>query len=377
MPDRTCVTVMELAPAADELWALDQDSSRGYLWHEAGMVALPDVARGAKLRPRIRAAYASGKATNVGRVFDAFLRADATTALACQARQSVSARLITFLPSCREPYRRPEIPGSVLSQFTPGGAYLACLQARDLWALELELVPLPPSDECQADRRCANVVGCGTDELVNFSPYLYWEGAAVEAVQSYARRLPPCHWVSLAGSLPLVDGTACPTLYAEIIGALRQAQPGVRVSLDVGGAALRATLEAQPVCAPDAITVNTDEFRAAGCEAWAHYQGVVVVHDKRGCWLLRGENLARAASLGVPEKPDVAVPADVRVRQTICAGDAAHGGLLLGLALWGLGGDLMPALRLSQACALTVVENADGIRGLTAEVVERNLCRLP
>lgn len=376
MSEPTVVTVLELAPAADELWALDCDSRSGYLWHEAGTVALPDVARGAKLRPRVRAAYASGKATNVGRVFDAFLRSDAATSLARSAQQALTARLITFLPGCREPYRRPQIPGGVLTQFTPGGAYLACLQARDFCAVGLELVPLPASDECQADRRCANLVGCGADELVNFSPYLYWERAGADAALAHARDLPPCDWVSLAGSLPLVDGAACPTLYAEVIAALRQSHPGVRVSLDVGGAALQACLHAGPTSAPDVIAINTDEFRAAGCEAWAHYEGMAVLHDKRGCWLLGGEGLRDAARLGVPDEPHVAVPGDARVLQTICAGDAAHGGLLLGLALWGLEGDMRPALRLSQACALAVVENTDGIRGLTADAVERNLSRL-
>jgi fructose-1-phosphate kinase PfkB-like protein len=370
------VTILELAPAADELWVLDCDSWSGYLWHDAGMVALPDVARGAKIRPRVKAAYASGKATNVGRVFDAFLRDDAATPLAQQAQQSLAARLITFLPGAREPYRRPEIPGSLLGQFTPGGAYLACLLARDLWALELELVALPACDECQVDRRCANLVGCGADELVNFSPYLYWERTAAEAVLAHVGQLAACEWVSLAGSLPLVDAAPCPTLYAEIIAALRAAHPGVQVCLDVGGAALRACLEGGSACAPDVVTINTDEFRAAGVEAWEHFAGAAVVHDKRGCWLLQGEELRAAARWGVPEEPHVAVPPDVQALQTICAGDAAHGGLLLGLALWGVQGDLLPALQLSQACALAVVENTDGIRGLSAQAVERNLRRL-
>ena len=90
-------------------------------------------------------------------------------------------------------------------------------------------------------------------------------------------------------------------------------------------------------------------------ETWGSYRGLVAIHDRRGCWLLQGEAPA-PEELGL-RGPDVRTPGRVNVVHTICAGDAAHGGLLLGLMLHGMGRHrAKEAARLSQACALTVVE---------------------
>jgi len=111
-------------------------------------------------------------------------------------------------------------------------------------------------------------------------------------------------------------------------------------------------------------------------EAWGSYGGLIAIHDKRGCWVLRGE-APSPEELG-RRGPDVRTAGRVRVVHTICAGDAAHGGLLLGLMLHGMGRErVREAARLSQACALTVVESHDSIRGLTAMAVEANLRRFP
>lgn len=368
------LTVLELVPGADELWVLDQHSIRGHLWHKRGAVALPDVARGAKLRPHVTATYAAGKATNVARVLDAFLREDATGDLAIQAKQRLAARLVTYLPGEPDGYHRPDIPGCLLSQFTPGAAYVACLQARDFDALELDLRALPPTSKAQADRRCINIVASEGDELVNFSPYLLWERSCVEAVLESIATQPPAQIVALAGSLPLVDDAPAPRLYAGIIARLREQMLGAVISLDVGGAPLRACLETGPEASPSVVCINMDEYSSVPLELWERYPGIVVIHNKRGCWVLRGEAQTEA-ELNVRD-PDVSVPCDVRVSHTICTGDAAHGGLLLGIVLYGTEPEgLRRAAVLSQACALTVVESEDGIRGLTADKVERNLER--
>jgi sugar/nucleoside kinase (ribokinase family) len=180
--------------------------------------------------------------------------------------------------------------------------------------------------------------------------------------------------VGLAGSLPLVEGKVAPGLYAEAIAAIHAGNPGSVISLDVGGAPLRACLSAPPQGQPDFLCINTDESLGAGAELWEAYRGTAVVHDKRGCWVVRGGE-------GDPgpgaRPPDVATPSEVRVIHTICAGDASHGGLILGLMLFGTEPTgVLQAARLSQACGLTVVESPDSIRGLTAEKVEANLARL-
>lgn len=368
------LAVLELAPAADELWVLEADSGRGYLWHARGVVALPDVARGAKLRPRVTAAYASGKATNVARVFDAFLRQDADTPLACRARDSLKASLVTFLPGQPDGYCHPHVPGALLSQFTPGGAYLACLQARDFRAVELDLQVLPAAAETQVDRRCANIVAEDGRELVNFSPPLYWERAAADSVLEYARAAPVADVVALAGSLPVVAGEAGVGLYADIITLLRSRRPDSVISLDVGGAPLQACLQRGPQASPTVACINLAEYSGIPRGLWEQYRGIAVVHDKGGCWVLQAEAVSPAEL--VRRRRDVEVPPDVQVRHTICAGDAAHGGLLLGLMLFGLTGEgLWRAAVLSQACALTVVEGHDSIRGLTAAKVEANVQR--
>ena len=88
---------------------------------------------------------------------------------------------------------------------------------------------------------------------------------------------------------------------------------------------------------------------------------------------MRGED----AEVSLQRQPDVLTAPDAKVVHTICAGDAAHGGLLLGLMLYGTTPEgLVAAVKLSQACALTVVESEHSIRGLTAETVERNLPRI-
>ncbi len=370
------ITVFELAPAADELWELPRHSQRGYLYHRGGAVGLPDVERGAKLRPDVRAAYASGKATNVARVFDAFLRPEADTLLAGRAREELSARLTTFLPGAPAPYKSPDIPGGLLSQFTPGGAYLACLQSRDFTAVDLSLAALPATDGIQTDRRCANIVGPGPvhDELVNFSPYLLWSPACVDAVTTWIDREKPADLVALAGSLPLVDGRSDPCIYGDIVAAIKARSPHTLVSLDVGGAPISSCLE-RPEASPDFFCINVDEYLTTRPEFWETYRGTVIIHDKRGCWVIRGE--APTERDLQDRGPDVAAPEDVSVVQTICAGDAAHGGLLLGLMLFGTDPEgLQRSAALSQACGLTVVESHDSIRGLTAEKVEANLARL-
>lgn len=359
------LTVLELAPAADELWELDCDPQSGYLRHEGEEVVLPDVAAGAKLRPGVTATYAGGKATNVARVCEALLRPDAEGALARRVQDSLRARLVTFLAG--EEGGRPD--GAA---FTPGGVYVAALQARDFAAVELGSRVLPASCEQQADRRCVNVVARDGKELVNFSPYLLWEGACAEAAVEHIRREQAANVVALAGSLPLVDGAPAPDLYARIIRRLRKTMPDAVISLDVGGAPLAVCLEGGSDTAPDVVCINADEYADVPGSLWRRYAGLAVVHDKRGCWMLRdGETFDDERA------PDVRVPEDVRVVHTIGAGDAAHGGLLLGLMLYGThDAGVQDAMVVSQACALTVVESAEGIRGLRAQRVERNVGRL-
>ena len=372
---RSRITVLELAPAADELWVLDRDSRSGYVGHAGGLAMLPDVARGAKLRPRVSAAYASGKATNVARVLDAFLMPGAETPLARDAKARVEGRLVTFLPAQPGGYNRPQVPGEVLAQFTPGGAYLACLQARDIHAVELEFAALPPSEEGQRDRRCANIVARDGGELANFSPYLYWDAETAAAVIDRVSQEPPADCFVLAGSLPLLDERPEPGLYAAVIAGLRSQHPHATITLDVGGAPLRECLERGGESCPDVLCINVDEYCGVPRELWEGYAGLAVVHDKRGCWAIRGRVLSLADLNATP--PTARVPPGVRVHHTICAGDASHGGLVLGLALWGLGGDgVRQAAALSQACGIGVVESEGGIRGLTAEGIEGDVRRV-
>lgn len=371
---RETLTVIELAPAADELWELDCDPQSGYLSHESRCVALPDVAAGAKLRPVITATYASGKATNVARVFEAFLDPAADTPLSIQARERLAARLITLLPGAASPYRMPHIPGPALSGFTPGGAYLACLQARDFGNVEIAFEALPPTGEVQTDRRCANIVSCDGAELINFSPYLQWSRACRERAVSAAHQIPPTSVVALAGSLPRVCGGPDRGIYADIIVAVRAAHPQVLVSLDVGGEPVDACLRRGPSASPDFVSVNMDEYAATDAGLWQGFAGNVLVHSRRGAWLVQpGESVEALQARG----PDVPVVPGVKPLQTICAGDAAHGGLLLGVMLFGRSPQALgKAAVLSQACALAVVESEGGIRALDAATVERNARRI-
>ena len=369
------LNVYEFAPAADELWEMEQSSSSGFLAHPAGMVSFPDVASGAKLRPRVTASYASGKATNIARVFDAFLRSDAQSPLARQAQEMLAARLVTSLPAEPRGYQHPELPGKILSQFTPGGAYMACLQARDFYAVELDFHVLPPSSEVQVDRRCANLFSNTGGELINFSPYLHWDTNAAEATVNWLRETESSAFIALAGSLPLVEDVAFPALYARAIRSLRQANPQTVISLDVGGAPLQVCLEAGPSHSPDVISINVEEYCAVPAELWLEYEGVAVPHDKRGCWLLQCEAMTREDFANRP--PDIRTPEGVLVVHTICAGDASHGGLLLGLMLHGMEpAGLREAAMLSQACGLTIVESRASMRGLTADQIETNLLRI-
>ncbi len=369
------LTVLELAPAADELWQLECDPKSGFLCHEGQCVTLPDVAAGAKLRPVITATYASGKATNIARVFETFLDPAADTALARLARERLSARLVTFLPGCATPYRVPEIPGAALSRFTPGGAYLACLQARDFGNVEIGLEELPPTGEVQTDRRCANIVSCDGAELINFSPYLLWERACSDRAVDYAARMPSTEVVALAGSLPRVCGGPDRGIYADIIAAIRRTHPGTLVSLDVGGAPVDACLRRGPSASPDLVSVNMDEYAATDADLWRSFGGTVFVHNRRGAWIVSraGETVDELQE----RRPDVPVAPGVKPLQTICAGDAAHGGLILGIMLFGRSPDaLLKSLVLSQACALTVVESEGGIRALDAALIEGNARRV-
>ncbi len=373
MPQKQ-VTVLELAPAADELWVLQQSSQTGYVDHRAGVALLPDVGRGAKLRPTVTAAYAGGKATNVARVLEAVLSAGPESALAEQARARVAARLLTFLPGQAGEYHHPSLPGEPLARFTPGGAYLACLQARDFRRVALDFVPLPPAEGSQRDRRCINLVARDGGELANFSPYLDWQQPAAEAVLQYLRGEPLADVIVLAGSLPMVEAVAEPGLYAQIIATIKARRPGALVSLDVGGAALRACLEREGA-SPDLVCINLSEYAGLPQELWERFSGVVAVHDKRGCWVLQGRAPSPAQLSATP--PDVPVPAEVQVTHTICAGDAAHGGFVLGAMLYGTDAPgLRKAALLSQACALTIVESPHSIRGLTADRILRNMARL-
>lgn len=370
----TDLTVFELAPAADELWEMDHDPRSGYLSASRDEVAFPSVASGAKLRPRVTAYYASGKATNIARVLEAFLQPAAAGDLARMTREGVRCRLTTCLPGQPGGYAHPELLGPTLSRFTPGAAYMACLQARDFSHVQLGFVDLPASDETQVDRRCANLFGRGGGELINFSPYLYWSAGSVAAALAGLRTAPRSEFIGLAGSLPLVDGQTAPDLYARAISHLREASPGAVISLDVGGAPLRACLEAPAEARPDFLCINTDEYLGVPQEVWGQFAGTAVVHDKHGAWVLR-EHALDPGPVGRP--PDVPVPQGVQVVHTICAGDASHGGLILGLMLYGTAPEgVLRAACLSQACGLTVVESHDSIRGLTAERVQQNLARL-
>lgn len=371
---RQRLVVFELAPAADELWELVCDRECGFLEHRAGCVVLPDVAAGAKLRPRVTATYASGKATNIARVFEGFL-CDRASALGEKARGCVLAELVTCLPGCPGEYSQPQIPGPLLSRFTPGGAYMACLQARDFERVGLRFEALPPTAETQVDRRCANIVAPGGAELANFSPYILWDRAGRDTAVKVAGSLGPVDVVGLAGSLPRVDGQADAGVYADIIAAIRGAYPEALISLDVGGAPVEACLRGGRMTSPDVLSVNMDEYASVPSRLWEAFRGSAVIHNKRGCWWVRGEGPSRQELDA--RGPDVRVPEGVVPRQTICAGDAAHGGLLLGLMLYGRDDEgFRRSLVLSQACALAVVENEGGIRALSGSLVEANLARL-
>jgi fructose-1-phosphate kinase PfkB-like protein len=350
------VTIFEFAPAADEIWGLEPSPKTGYVRRDPvhGTITFLDIPRhDAKMRPRVKALYAGGKATNVARVFDRLLAwpRDATPAL----RDDLRVTLATFLA---ESQRRDDATPAL----APGAVFVQTLQRREMHRITLAYETFPPREGLLADRRCIHLFDEREQtDLLNFSPRLHWSDAEQAVVLEHLRRSPPAGLVVLAGSAPL----GVETLYREIIATLRAAAPGVRIAVDIDVPSLHRCLsEGAP---PDLVSMNRNEYNAVEAALWTGFEGILHVHDHSGAYVWHGDGARlRAGDAGLFHT--ATTPLTTRFGPasgpTIGAGDAAHAGLLFGL-LAGL--DLHAATRLGQAIAADAVRNAEGTRGLDPE----------
>ena len=347
------VTIFEFAPAADEIWGLEPSPETGYVRRDPvhGTITFLDIPRhDTKMRPRVKALYAGGKATNVARVFDRLLDRPRTVSPAL--RSDLHVRLTTFLAESRT--CDDETPA-----LTPGAVFVQTLQRREMRRITLAYETFPPREGLIADRRCIHLFDeRERTDLLNFSPRLQWSEAEQAVVLDHVRRSPPAGLVVLAGSAPL----GVETLYREIIATLRDVAPDVRIAVDVDVPSLRRCLsEGAP---PDLVSMNRKEYNAVEASYWEHFEGILHVHDHSGAYVWHGDGSRLRSGEGdllhIPTLP-LTTHFGPATGPTIGAGDAAHAGLLFGL-LAGL--DLHAAARLGQAVAADAVRNAEGTRGL-------------
>ena len=346
------VTIFEFAPAADEIWGLEPSPETGYVRRDPvlGTITFLDIPRhDTKMRPRVKALYAGGKATNVARVFDRLLERPRHLAPSFEADLRVA--LTTFLAEQRT--------DDETNALTPGAVFVQTLQLRELRRVTLAYETFPPREGLIADRRCIHLFDEREQtDLLNFSPRLHWSEAEQAVVLERLRRNPPAGLVVLAGSAPL----GVETLYREVIAALREHAPGVRIAVDVDVASLRRCLsDGAP---PDLVSMNRKEYNAVETRFWDGFEGILHVHDHSGAYVWKGEGaklLSEAAQpLYIPTLP-LTTRFGPATGPTIGAGDAAHAGLLFGLLA---GYDLDDAARLGQAVAADAVRNEAGTRGL-------------
>ncbi|GIV62570.1 MAG: hypothetical protein KatS3mg044_1436 [Rhodothermaceae bacterium] len=259
------ITILEFAPAADEIWGLEHDPHAGYAARDpdAGTLTFHDIPRhDTKMRPLLRGLYAGGKATNVARVLDRLLDAVDDSA--------PTVSLTTFLARSGPGY----------DDLTPGAAFVRALQRQEMRRITLAYEPLPPRDGLVADRRCIHLVDerTGTD-LLNFSPRLVWSDAEARHVLRALRRHPPEGLVVLAGSVPL----GVPGLYPDVIRTLRTVAPTTRIAADIDVPSLIRCLEAG--LAPDYVSMNRREFEQIDPSRWEGFRGILHVHDRSGAWV--------------------------------------------------------------------------------------------
>ncbi len=341
------ITILEFAPAADEIWGLEHDPHAGYAARDpdAGTLTFHDIPRhDTKMRPLLRGLYAGGKATNVARVLDRLLDA--------AGGPPPPVSLTTFLARSGPGY----------DDLTPGAAFVRALQRQEMHRITLAYEPLPPRDGLVADRRCIHLVDerTGTD-LLNFSPRLVWSDAEARHVLRTLRRHPPEGLVVLAGSVPL----GVPGLYPDVIRTLRTVTPTTRIAADIDVPSLIRCLEAG--LAPDYVSMNRREFEQIDPSRWEGFRGILHVHDRSGAraWQAVPPPGPPAARIDIAPLAAALGPA---TGPTLGAGDAAHAGFLLGLTT---GRDLAAALRLGQAVAAATVRYATGTRGFDLALVRR------
>ena len=347
-PNRTRLTILEWAPAADALYTFRQDPLHGYTRREKGTI---QIGQGVKLRPDIQAYYAGGKATNVARVLDRLLDPQIDQALWDEKTQTFRVELVTLLPD------------------TPAGRFIGDLQRTEMNRVQLRFEDAPGEA-----RICVNLADPGThktpDGLVEFnlSPYVTWPGATDALLEKVVKELAP-HWLILAGKPPEGAGLS-ENLTAHLVAQVKQRQPDTLVSLDVGGSKnpdwgtqqLERCLQAE--FPPDALLINQQEYAAVDPSLWASFAGTLVMHDAQGCWFRQGPG----ASAFDPLKTARDVPALAQeVHATIGAGDAAHAGFALG---WIRTQDLRQAVLYSQAVAAAAVSQPLATSGVTAAQVK-------
>lgn len=346
-PTRTRLTILEWAPAADALYTITCDPINGYAELANGHIR---IGQGVKLRPRIEAYYAGGKATNVARVLDRLLDPQEDVALWDEDAGRFRVELVTLLPD------------------TPAGRFIADLQRTEMQRIRLRFAPAPGEA-----RLCVNLADPSTHDspegLVEFnlSPFVLWDTGTDALLEEVVGTI-QTDWLILAGKPPRGPGLS-DDLTAHLVRRAKRQQPGMFVSLDLGGhqpddegsrqlsRCLRAEVQ------PDALLINREEYAVVEPSLWAGYAGTLIVHDAGGCWLRQG--------LGDSVFDPATTPRDVpafatEVYATIGAGDAVHAGFALG---WLRTGDLWQAVRYSQAVAAAVVSQPRATSGLTPEGV--------
>lgn len=352
---RTRLTILEWAPAADALYSIACDPLRGYAGVEGNYIR---IGQGVKLRPTIEAYYAGGKATNVARVLDRLLELPEDAALWDEAEGCFRVELVTLLPD------------------TPAGRFIADLQRSEMRQVQLRFAPAPGEA-----RLCVNLADPSTrgspGGLVEFnlSPFVIWDTGTEALLEAAVEEL-ATDWLILAGKPPLGPGLS-DRLTARLVRKVKGQRPGTFVSLDLGGRSaddegsrqLSRCLEDE--VQPDAILINQEEYAAVEPSHWARYAGILIVHDAGGCWLRQGPGASVFDWKTTPR--DVSAPAR-EAYATIGAGDALHAGFALG---WLRTGDLWQAVRYSQAVAAAVVSQPRATTGLTPERVRAFLKASP
>jgi fructose-1-phosphate kinase PfkB-like protein len=367
------ITLVEMVPAADELWSVKQHETSGYINCENGIIGFNSVANEAKIRPTVKAAYAGGKATNVARILGDLLYQMP------EQNRKLKVELLTFLPEADLEYNWPQkIANQSVPNVTPGGHYIMALLCRDIKkGVKLIFETLAKNNGKQVDRRCINISTDGGQEI-NFSPNLVWSGKQEEKVLDVLYQRARMENVVLSGSLPIdARGNPKTTIYQRIIENLVKNSKTNFVSLDVAGAPLVKCVNSD--YQPNLVSINRSEFDKTWVDesgiarnVWAGYKGTLLVHDKNGCWIRENGEKHGPIEKDLSGLEYIKAVKLKNICVTVGAGDAFLAGFLLGRFLYKKGPDrYQKATCFGLAVAAAAVGNPEGTRGIQQNIVQK------